>query len=109
VENYVDLADYLQSLVEANQNLEMMSSRVWSNVCIRFTAQGIDHNSVNKQLRERLVKSGNFMISQSNIGDDIILRPVIANPAVTRETIENLVDEITSIGNDIIRNIPFSS
>ena len=109
VENYVDLADYLQSLVEANQNLEMMSSRVWSNVCIRFTAQGIDHNSVNKQLRERLVKSGNFMISQSNIGDDIILRPVIANPAVTRETIENLVDEITNIGNDIIRNIPFSS
>jgi len=56
-----------------------------------------------------LVKSGNFMISQSNIGDDIILRPVIANPAVTRETIENLVDEITNIGNDIIRNIPFSS
>ena len=109
MENYVDLADYLQSLVETNQNLEMMSSRVWSNVCIRFTAKGIDHNSVNKQLRERLVKSGNFMISQSNIGDDIILRPVIANPAVTWETIENLVDEITSIGNDIIRNIPFSS
>ena len=109
VENYVELADYLQSLVEANENLEMMSSRVWSNVCIRFTKQGIDHNSVNKQLRERLVKSGNFMVSQSNIGDDIILRPVIANPSVTKETIDEFVDEITSIGNDIIRNIPFSS
>jgi len=103
------LADYLQSLVEANENLEMMSSRVWSNVCIRFTEQGIDHNSVNKQLRERLVKSGNFMVSQSNIGDDIILRPVIANPSVSKETIDEFVDEITSIGNDIIRNIPFSS
>ena len=87
----------------------MMSSRVWSNVCIRFTEQGIDHNSVNKQLRERLVKSGNFMVSQSNIGDDIILRPVIANPSVSKGTIDGLVDEIVSIGNDIIRNIPFSS
>ena len=105
----MELADYLQSLVEANENLEMMSARVWSNVCIRFTEQGIDHNSVNKQLRERLVKSGNFMVSQSNIGDDIILRPVIANPSVTKETIDEFVDEITSIGNDIIRNIPFSS
>ena len=60
-------------------------------------------------MRERLVKSGNFMVSQSNIGDDIILRPVIANPSVTKETIDEFVDEITSIGNDIIRNIPFSS
>ena len=57
----------------------------------------------------RLVKSGNFMVSQSNIGDDIILRPVIANPSVSKETIDEFVDEITSIGNDIIRNIPFSS
>ena len=47
------------------------------------------------------------MISQSNIGDDIILRPVIANPSVSKETIDEFVDEITSIGNDIIRNIPF--
>ena len=109
VENYVELADYLQSLVEENDNLEMMSSRVWSNVCIRFTEQGIDHNSVNEQLRDRLVKSGKFMVSQSKIGNDIILRPVIANPSVSRETLDSLVDEIVSTGNDIIRNIPFSS
>jgi len=109
VENYVELADYLQSLVEKNDNLEMMSSRVWSNVCIRFTEHGIDHNSVNEQLRDRLVKSGKFMVSQSKIGSDIILRPVIANPSVSRDTLDSLVDEIVSTGNDIIRNIPFSS
>jgi len=86
-----------------------MSSRVWTNVCIRYTGQDLDHNSVNEQLRQRLVKSGNFMISQSKIGDDIILRPVIANPSVSTETLDNLVNEIVSIGNDIIRNIPFSS
>ena len=109
VENYIQLADYLQSLVEGHTNLEMMSSRVWSNVCIRYTADGIDHNSVNKSLRERLVKSGNFMISQSNIGEHIILRPVISNPSVGKETIDDLVKEIIKIGDDIVRGIPFSS
>ena len=38
------------------------------------------------------------MISQSNIGENTILRPVIANPSVGKETIDNLVDEITKIG-----------
>ena len=109
VENYIDLANYLQAQVESNPNLEMMSSRVWSNVCIRYTSADIDHNIVNKTLRQQLVKTGNFMISQSNIGDDIILRPVIANPSVTKETIDNLVEEIVSIGDDIVRGIPFSN
>jgi len=74
-----------------------------------FTREGIDHNYVNKKLRERLVRTGNFMISQSNIGDDVILRPVIANPAVTAETIDGLVEEIVSIGEDVVKGIPFSN
>ena len=42
------------------------------------------------------------MISQSNIGDNTILRPLISNPSVCKETIDELVDEITSIGDDIV-------
>ena len=49
------------------------------------------------------------MISQSNIGDNTILRPLISNPSVCIETIDELVDEITGIGDDIVRGIPFSS
>jgi len=109
VENYTDLADYLQAKVEDHSNLEMMSTRDWSNVCIRYTSDGIDHNEVNSTLRDRLVKTGNFMISQSNIGENTILRPVIANPSVGKETIDDLVDEIAKIGDDVVRGIPFSN
>ena len=109
VENYIALADYLETRVESHPNLEMMSTRQWSNVCIRYTAESIDHDEINSNLRDRLVKSGNFMISQSNIGENTILRPVIANPSVGKETIDNLVDEITKIGDDIVRGIPFSN
>ena len=109
VERYVGLADYLQSKVESSESLEMVSSRVWSNVCIRFTSEGIDHNEINSQLRERLVKSGNYMISQSKIGNQIILRPVIANPLITEGTIDDLINEIVRTGEEILRGIPFSN
>ena len=108
IDNYVRLADYLQSKVEDHPNLEMMSSRVWSNVCIRYNSDEIDCNELNRQLRNRLVKSGDFMISQSNIKDKTILRPVIANPGVSEETIDDLVEQIVEIGDDIVRGIPFS-
>ena len=95
IERYIELADRLESKVEEHTNLEMMSSRVWSNVCLRYTTANANLNHLNQQIRNRLVKAGNFMISQSKIGDETILRPVIANPHITEETIDDLVEEIT--------------
>ena len=106
IERYIELADRLESKVEEHTNLEMMSSRVWSNVCLRYTTANANLNHLNQQIRNRLVKAGNFMISQSKIGDETILRPVIANPHITDETIDDLVEEITRIGDEIVRGIP---
>ena len=106
IERYIELADRLESKVEEHTNLEMMSSRVWSNVCLRYTTANANLNHLNQQIRNRLVKAGNFMISQSKIGDETILRPVIANPHITEETIDDLVEEITKIGDEIVRGIP---
>ena len=106
VERYIELADRLESKVKQHSNLEMMSSRVWSNVCLRYTTANANLNHLNQQIRNRLVKAGNFMISQSKIGDETILRPVIANPHITEETIDDLVEEITRIGDEIVRGIP---
>ena len=106
IERYIELADRLESKVEEHTNLEMMSSRVWSNVCLRYTTANANLNHLNQQIRNRLVKAGNFMISQSKIGDETILRPVIANPHITEETIDDLVEEITRIGDEIVRGIP---
>lgn len=108
VENYVRLADYLEEKIVDHPNLQMMSTRVWSNVCMRYVSEGIDIDELNRQLRYRLVRSGKFMISQSKIKDQTILRPVIANPSVSKETIDELVEEISNIGSDIVRGIPFS-
>ncbi len=106
VEDYMDLSAYLEGLVKDNSELEMMSSRSWTNVCFRFTKEGIDHDSVNAEIRERMMRAGRFMVSRSNIGDDVILRPVIANPGVTKQTLDQLVDEIVNTGREILRGVP---
>ena len=106
VDSYVDLADHLQSLVEADEKLEMVSSRVWSNVCMRYVVEGFDLNDVNFQIRERMMREGRFMVSSSKVGDIVILRPVIANPAVTRDVLDRFVESAIQIGDDIVRGLP---
>ena len=108
VDSYVDLADHLQSLVESDDKLEMVSSRVWSNVCMRYVREGFDLNDVNFQIRERMMREGRFMVSSSKVGDIVILRPVIANPAVTEDTLNRFVENAIQIGDDITRGLPSS-
>lgn len=106
VESYMDLADYLEEKVNQSPELEMVSNREWTNVCLRYHKQGHDLDDLNAKIREQIKINGKYMISRSTINDKVILRPVIANHAVTRESIDGLVDEILTIGNELISGIP---
>ena len=106
VDGYMELAGHLESLVVEDPQLELMSSRQWTNVCFRFKAEEEDASELNTEIRERLMQKGNYMISRSNIGEDVILRPVIANPGVTKESLEGLVAEVIAHGEDVRRGIP---
>ena len=113
VEEYVGLADYLQSLVEAHPRLEIMSSRVWSNVCFRYSPNDFTEdshdaycsselNELNIRIRDNLNLDGSFMVSRSNIGDSVVLRAVISNPKITTESLKEFVKEVVSHGDEII-------
>jgi hypothetical protein len=52
------------------------------------------------------MQDGKFMFSKANIGDDIILRVVISNPKVSEHTLDALVNEIITVGYEIINKIP---
>ena len=108
VENYVALAVHLESKVNRHDNLEMMSSRTWTNVCFRYvpSTSGIDLNEFNSELRARLMRNADFMVSRSNIGENVVLRSVISNPGITQGTIDAFVEEVLRIGNDIEQGMP---
>ena len=108
VEHYCDLADYLEEKVIIEPNLEMCSDREWTNVCFRYNDESRtdDLNQLNIEIRNRLLKEGEIIVSRSNIGEKTVLRPVISNPAVDKEIIELLIEKVKSHAMEIISGIP---
>jgi glutamate/tyrosine decarboxylase-like PLP-dependent enzyme len=108
VDTRMDDAAYLQDNIEAHPSLEMMSSRMWTNVCFRYTssAKGLDLNELNTEIRNRMIQEGSFMVSRSNIGDDVILRMVVVNQNLNRETLDRFLERVVHHGEEVVRGLP---
>lgn len=108
VDTRMDEAAYLQQNIEAHPSLEMMSSRMWTNVCFRYTssAKGLDLNELNTEIRNRMIQEGSFMVSRSNIGDDVILRMVVVNQNLNRETLDRFLERVIHHGEEVLRGLP---
>ena len=106
VERYCDLSDYLEALVEKSGHLTMMSERRWTNVCFRFESENLDLNELNTEIRNRLMREGVHLVSRSNIGEDVVIRAVVANPLIDESVLESLVSAVERHGQEIIREIP---
>lgn len=108
LERFMDLADYLQRRIENHDALEMVSDRMWTNVCFRYVGQSAEDelNQINAELRERLVQDGRFMVSRSTVDEKIILRSVIANRNITESSLDAFLERVVSLGKDIERGLP---
>jgi glutamate/tyrosine decarboxylase-like PLP-dependent enzyme len=107
VDQHMDDADYLESSINEHPKLEMMSSRMWTNVCFRYTSDTIlDLSDVNAQIRQRLIQEGSFMVSRSNVGEDVVLRMVLVNQNVTRDSLNRFLERVVHHGDEICRGIP---
>ena len=106
VEKYCDLSGYLEDLVNNSKYLSMMSERDWSNVCFRYEVDDHDLNELNIEIRNRMMREGINLVSRSNIGDDVIIRAVVANPLVDEKVLLSLITSIERHGYEIINNIP---
>ena len=86
----------------------MMSSRMWTNVCFRFTTEdsAVDLNTLNTEIRKRLIQEGTFMVSRSNIGEDVILRMVVVNQNINRTTLDRFLERVIHHGEEICRGLP---
>ena len=101
-------ADYLEQKINEHPSLEMVSTRMWTNVCFRFTTEdsSMDLNDLNTEIRKRLIQEGTFMVSRSNIGDDVILRMVVVNQNVDRKTLDRFLERVVHHGEEICRGLP---
>ena len=108
LERFMELAHYLEERVKNHASLELMSERMWTNVCFRYVGDSStdERNRINAELRQRLIQDGRFMVSRSTIDESIILRSVIANRSVTEESLDAFLDCVVSLGKDIERGLP---
>jgi len=108
VERFMELANYLEEQVKNHASLELMSERMWTNVCFRYVGDSSmdERNRINAELRQRLIQDGRFMVSRSTIDESIILRSVIANRSVTEASLDAFLDCVVSLGKDIERGLP---
>jgi len=96
VEKFVALADELEAMVNEHPEMEMMSSRVWANVCFRMAPEAVppeELDDFNAKLRKMILQRGRYMISKSMLDGNVILRPVIANDGVDSESLAGLLVE----------------
>ncbi|MEE3085158.1 MAG: aminotransferase class V-fold PLP-dependent enzyme [Candidatus Thermoplasmatota archaeon] len=108
VDRFMADADYLEAGIVAHPSLEMMSSRMWTNVCFRFNGGdgSMDLNDLNTEIRNRLMREGSYMVSRSNVGENIVIRMVVANQNLTRSTLDGLLERVVHHGEEILRGLP---
>ena len=108
LDGFMKLADYLERSVNENESLEMMSDRMWTNVCFRYVGSSPEENlnQINTELRKRLIHDGRFMVSRSTIDGNIVLRSVIANRNISEASLDSFLECVVSIGKDIERGLP---
>jgi glutamate/tyrosine decarboxylase-like PLP-dependent enzyme len=96
VDRLFELAGLAADTVERHTRLELMAAPQSLNVCFRYLPdRDVDLNAFNLRLRERLRKSGRSFFNFSHLGDDLALRVVFTNPALTEADVARLFDNVT--------------
>ncbi|MEE3090385.1 MAG: hypothetical protein VX306_03880, partial [Candidatus Thermoplasmatota archaeon] len=92
--------------VRNEPNLELVGEPAWTNVCFRHVPEGVPHlgetiDAHNAALRAALLEEGKFMVSRADLDQRVVLRSVIANPAVEASTLDDLVDHVLRLARTL--------
>ena len=102
----MDLAVHLAERVRSEPHLELVGEPVWTNVCFRHVPEALPYlgeaiDAHNAALRAALLEEGRFMISRADLDQRVVLRSVIANPAVEASTLDDLVDHVLRLARTL--------
>ena len=101
VEQNCDQAAYLQSLVEADPELELLAPVPLNIACFRFAPPGMDParlDEINEEILFGLQESGTAVPSSTILGGRFALRVCICNHRTRREDLDLLVREVLQRG-----------
>ena len=98
------LADEAWQLIESQADFEAPYRPQCNILVYRYLPPGADisgANDMNREIRRRLIESGDFYVSQTTIGGVAYLRMTVINPLTTIETIAHLIEKIRQISQAV--------
>jgi glutamate/tyrosine decarboxylase-like PLP-dependent enzyme len=104
IEQNVDQAQYLASLVRAHPELELLAPAPLNVVCFRYTPKGgwaPDLDALNQEILLRLQESGMALPSSTVLQGRYALRCANVNHRSRRADFDLLVDAVVSLGRKI--------
>ena len=98
------LADEVWQYLREQRDFEAPYRPQCNIVVFRYVPQGGDEtqlNDLNRELRRRLIESGQFYVSQTTIEGVAFLRMTIINPLTTLSTVTALLDRIYKTATEL--------
>jgi glutamate/tyrosine decarboxylase-like PLP-dependent enzyme len=104
IQQNIDQAHYLASLVESEPNLELALPVSLNVVCFRYTCAGLDDvllNDLNKQIEIELQEQGIAVPSTVVIDGNNYLHVAVTNHRSRREDFDLLAQEVIRLGKEL--------
>lgn len=104
IQQNVDQTHYLESLVNAAPELELLAPVSLNVVCFRFRSAGIDEetlNALNAELLIRLQESGAAIVTATMLNGKRAIRMCNVNHRSRREDFDLLVREVIRFGKEV--------
>ena len=103
MEHYLDLCAYAEQQVEQAQDLEMAVPRESFNICFRYIPpQGIPLAAFNKELRERMHRTGRSLVGTGLVNGELVLRLLITNVNVDKPQIDTFFQSVIETGRALL-------
>jgi len=102
-----DLGHQFGKLIREEANFELAVQPVSNIVCFRYVSDKLDLtrcNSINKEIRLRLLEDGEFYIVQTKLREIHYLRTTVMNPFTNIEHLKSLLKKIEKIAEALVRN-----
>ena len=112
IQKDIDLAHYLDDLVEASHDFELVAKSKLAVSCFRYVGQMTDKNEItafNKRLMPELEKDGRVFIMGTLLKGEYAIRACFINHRKTRDTTEYLLLVVREVAKKLERTLLQSS
>jgi len=98
IDHYFVLAAHAEAIIDTHESLELVTPRVFCNLCFRYIPkQAPQHiNELTLQIRTALLEQGIAMVNYAHLGDKVVFRLVICNNQTGIEDIEAFFEALVS-------------